>query len=220
VFPPPYFGAIGLRNCKYRKQNAKMRRAEGVSPLCPLKCGSYGARNVGDTARPRRLPTSYGESRSPSAARQKGSCACCVGHGVGRASDQPAREWRNSAGPCQTVRVIHGVGRRGCGDPPKGGPETSGRGPGELLIWTISSLPQLRPVSQEPISSRGDFCARARRRAALAQPRNTRAMPCASRREAVFAAVEAYSRTRPVAPYPARPPGCWRSCSPPRTSAA
>jgi hypothetical protein len=43
----------------------------------------------------------------------------------------------------------------------KGGPETSGRGPGELMDLTIQSFSQLRPVSQEPISCHGDARARA-----------------------------------------------------------
>ena len=41
----------------------------------------------------------------------------------------------------------------------------------------------------------------------------------ASRREAVFTAVEAYNRAHPRLPRP-RPPGCSPSCSPTRMSAA
>ena len=82
------------------------------------------------------------------------------------------------------------------------------------------TIPQLRPVSQEPISCHGDACARAWC-AALAQPRTPEL--CLS--------IHVAETTSPLplppvtAPIRARrcratPHACWPSCSPPATSAA
>ena len=73
---------------------------------------------------------------------------------------------------------------------------------GETRDLDNQSFPNSGPFRKSLFLAAGMLVPAPDRRAALAQPRNTRAMPCASRREAVFAAVEAYNRTHPAAPLP------------------
>jgi hypothetical protein len=75
--------------------------------------------------------------------------------------------------------------------------------PGNLVLTsTISTIPQLRPVSQDLILAVGMFVP-APDQLASAQPRNTRAMPTDQRRQDdIAAAVAAYDRDHPDAPLP------------------